>query len=790
MRRSHWFAILVAVLATGGAVLLRGAIAPLAGDRSFNPILYLAVACAIWFGGWAPAAVTAVGGYLAIHALYTSGSPWLEGAEWTNFFIYLGSCAVLIAFGEAMAGSERRLQANQRELERESAERRVAEVELRASREREHERRLELEALMGSAPVAIWIAHDRECRSITGNPAASALLGVRVGANLSRTAPAAERENVFEIYRDGRRATIEELPMQTAARTGAAVSNQELEFRFDDGRPSSWAYGNVEPLFDHRGEVRGAIGTFVDISERRRIEELQRESEVRFQTLADQAPVLIWLNDRDGCEFVNREYLRFLGSTLDDVRGMGWARFVHPDDLAEYVAAYRRAEEGRDAFDAQFRFRRGDGEYRWMKSSGLPRLTADGSLVGFVGCSVDFTDVKEAMDALQESDRRKDEFLATLAHELRNPLAPLRNGLAILRLTLDAPAEVDSTLGVMERQLAHLVRLIDDLIDVSRISRGKIELKRQRFELAGAIAEAAAVARPRVEYEARRFSVELPPDPLFVAGDVTRLTQVVANLLDNAAKYTEPDGRVRLALERQRDHAVITVEDDGIGIPAEMLDRVFEMFAQIDHPIESERRGGLGIGLTLVKRLVELHGGTVEVSSPGPGCGSRFVVRVPLAAEAQVAAAAAAGESALVGESVGGGVEPRGGSRRRVLVVDDNDDAASSQAAVLRLMGHDVRSAPEGWSALEMAASFRPELVLLDIGMPGLDGYEVCRRLRAQPWGAGAMIVAVTGWGQEADKRRAREAGFDLHLTKPMDPAALAALLDGARRSALPAAPR
>jgi CheY-like chemotaxis protein/anti-sigma regulatory factor (Ser/Thr protein kinase) len=246
----------------------------------------------------------------------------------------------------------------------------------------------------------------------------------------------------------------------------------------------------------------------------------------------------------------------------------------------------------------------------------------------------------------------------------------------------------------------------------------------------------------------------------------------VANLLDNAAKYTDRQGRIGLAVERQGSEATITVEDDGIGIPAEMLDSVFEMFTQIERPLEREQQGGLGIGLTLVKRLAQLHGGSVEASSDGAGRGSRFVVRIPVAGSAAVTAGAPRAGIGADGTRVA--------TRRRVLVVDDNADAAASQAAMLRLMGHEVESAPDGFSALETAAAFRPDLVLLDIGMPKLNGYDVCRRMRREPWGAGVLIVAVTGWGQDADKRRAREAGFDLHLTKPMDPAAVAVLLESA----------
>ncbi|HEX2465339.1 MAG TPA: ATP-binding protein [Thermoanaerobaculia bacterium] len=785
MRRRDRPAILnylIAVVATAGAVLVRAAIDPLLGERTFTPILYVAVAISIWFGGWGPAALSAVLGYVAVHALFVhpTGSLFPTTGEWVSAVIYLTSCAILIAFGEAVSISERRLQTKQRELELESTERRVVDDELRASRQREQERRLELEALMGSAPVSIWVAHDPECRTITGNPAASAMLGVPAGTNLSRSVPAAESVTAFEIYRGGSLVETADLPIQTAVRTASAVSNQELEYRFLDGRPSVWVYGNVEPLLDHRGSIRGAIGTFVDITERRRAEELQRETEGRFRTLADQAPVLIWLNSMDGCEYVNREYLRFVGADLEAVRGMGWTRWVHPDDFEEYAGAYRRALDKREAFDAQFRFRSASGEYRWLKSAGLPRLTADGSLVGFVGCSFDITDVKEAIDALQESDRRKDEFLATLAHELRNPLAPLRNGLGILRLSLDGDRGVEHTLAVMERQLAHLVRLIDDLVDVSRISRGKIELRRQPMDLAAAVAEAAAIARPRIEAEGRELAVELPSEPLMVDGDGTRLAQVVANLLDNAAKYTDRGGHIRLAVERREGDAAISVEDDGIGIPPEMLDRIFEMFTQVDRPLERQQQGGLGIGLTLVRRLMELHGGSVEASSAGAGRGCRFVVRLPLAA---------AGAAVTSGAQSAREPEPRPAARRRVLVVDDNSDAADSQSAMLRLMGHEVESASDGFVALETAAVFRPDLVLLDIGMPKLNGYEVCRRLRAEPWGAGLLIVAVTGWGQDSDKQRAREAGFDHHLTKPMDPTALYDLLKSMSAPGVAASP-
>jgi CheY-like chemotaxis protein len=293
------------------------------------------------------------------------------------------------------------------------------------------------------------------------------------------------------------------------------------------------------------------------------------------------------------------------------------------------------------------------------------------------------------------------------------------------------------------------------------------------------VAEAAAAARPRLGADPRVFTVELPASAVWVDGDATRLAQVVANLLDNAFKFTDGSARVSLRVAVDGDVATIAVEDDGVGLAPDMLDRVFDMFTQADRPLDRKQQGGLGIGLTLVKRLTELHGGSVSASSPGPGLGSRFDVRLPLAAGDALPATAVDPVASDSSRTIG---------PRRVLVVDDNHDALSSQAAMLELMGHEVRSALDGVAALEVAAAFRPDLVLLDIGMPQLDGYEVCRRLRSQSWSAGLLIVAVTGWGQEADKRRAREAGFDLHLTKPMDHTALFDFLESTRRQ--PAAPR
>ncbi|MDB5338908.1 MAG: putative histidine kinase, hybrid [Planctomycetaceae bacterium] len=365
---------------------------------------------------------------------------------------------------------------------------------------------------------------------------------------------------------------------------------------------------------------------------------------------------------------------------------------------------------------------------------------------------------------LRDADRRKDEFLATLAHELRNPLAPIRNGLQVLKMSganAEAGAEVRS---IMERQLNQMVRLVDDLLDISRITRNKIDLKMQQLDVATIVHAAVETSRPLIEQGGHTFSMVLPATPVYVEGDLTRLAQVFSNLLNNSAKYTEPGGHISLLAEANDREVVVRVKDTGLGIPAESLPRIFEMFSQVERNMERSQ-GGLGIGLTLVQRLVEMHGGTVEAHSDGPGQGSEFTVRLPVLKLSQPTATTPRVRLA---------VET---SKRRILVVDDNHDSAMSLAMMLKLMGNEIQTAHDGLAALEVAEQFRPDMILLDIGLPKLNGYDACRRIRQQPWSNGMVIVALTGWGQEEDRRRTREAGFNHHLVKPVEITALQTLL-------------
>jgi CheY-like chemotaxis protein len=368
---------------------------------------------------------------------------------------------------------------------------------------------------------------------------------------------------------------------------------------------------------------------------------------------------------------------------------------------------------------------------------------------------------------LAEADRQKNEFLAMLAHELRNPLAPMRNALHLMKMPgADGPT-VNQARDMMERQMHQLVRLVDDLLDVSRIIRGKIELRKEPVDLTVAISRAVETAHPVVESQGHQLTVSFPEQAVWVEGDLIRLSQVIANLLTNAAKYTEKAGHISVKLEREGEDAVLRVRDTGVGIPPELQSRIFDLFLQGDRSL-ARSQGGLGIGLTLVKRLVEMHGGSVTVASSGAGQGSEFTIRLYALPEGQSSdALGAPGMRPHVTDAL----------RKRVLVVDDNVDAAESIAMILRLSGYDVRCVYDGPSVLKAAKSYRPDVVVLDIGLPGLSGYDVARELREQPEFRRTPLVAVTGYGQEEDRRRSQEAGFDYHLTKPVDPEVLQAFV-------------
>jgi PAS domain S-box-containing protein len=410
-----------------------------------------------------------------------------------------------------------------------------------------------------------------------------------------------------------------------------------------------------------------------------------------------------------------------------------------------------------------------DGTELAIDDSGAPIRDAHGRIVGVVLVFRDITQRRGSERALEDADRRKDEFLAMLAHELRNPLAPIRNAAHTLALLGTGDDRVRWVSGVIERQVGLMTRLVDDLLDVSRITSGKITLQRATVSMREVLAQAVETARPLAESRGQALEVDVPEDAAWVDGDPARLAQAVGNLLDNAIKYTDDGGRIGLRARVEADEVVIVVEDSGVGVDPELLPHVFDLFIQADRSLE-RKQGGLGLGLTLVRRLVEMHGGRVEAASAGPGLGSAFTIRLPCLA-AEVVEPAPAAEPAEAARPPG--------PARRILVVDDHQDSTDSLALFLRLRGHEVRTAPDGPTALDEIERYRPEVVFLDLGLPGMSGYDVARRVRMRTDLGPLQLVALTGYGTDGDRQKTRDAGFDVHLAKPVDPRAVDALLAG-----------
>jgi PAS domain S-box-containing protein len=526
------------------------------------------------------------------------------------------------------------------------------------------------------------------------------------------------------------------------------------------------------PIKDESGRVIFLAPTGTDITDRRRAEADRQ----KFVTLVENSTDFIGMCDLDGIPFfVNRAGLEMAGlDGIEQARHTPVRDFFFPEDQPKVMDEFFPSvlAKGHGEMDVRFRHFR-TGEARWMAYKVLALHNAAGRVVAFATVSQDVTERRKLEDDLRKlaadlsaADRRKDEFLATLAHELRNSLAPVRNALQIIRLSPERAAR-EQARTLTERQLGQMVRLVDDLLDVSRISQGKLELRREQVPLAAVLGSAVETSRPLIDHLGHQLTVTLTDQPTLVDADPTRLAQVFANLLNNSAKYMDRDGHIRLTAERQGSDVLVSVRDTGIGIAAEQLPRIFQMYSQVDSALERSQ-GELGIGLTLVKRLVEMHGGRIEARSEGPGKGSEFVVRLPVVV-------AAAGP-----QSSGGTEEPAAPqSSLRILIVDDNRDAADSLVMLLRLMGNDTRTAYDGQEGVDVAGAFRPDVMLLDIGLPKLNGYEACRRIRGQPWGKKVVLIAVTGWGQEEDRRRSHEAGFDQHMVKPVDPQELMKLLAG-----------
>jgi PAS domain S-box-containing protein len=644
------------------------------------------------------------------------------------------------------------LAAHNRVLEHEIAQRRLADDALRASEQRYRD-------LIGAIPAGV-VACDAAGTVVFHNAYADRLCGGPPGAAPACWGPEACAAN-------GHRLANFTAPLHEVLAGGGPVVDRELSIQRPDGSRIEVLL-NITPLRDHAGAVSGAVNIVQDITARKHVEEELRASELRFRTLASTVPVLIWQNDEQGRNvFVNQYYLDFTGKPFEDVMGVRWHELVHPDDAPAYIADYMDAVRARRPWRNLDRLRRRDGQWRWFDNYAQPLFAPDGSYAGHVGASLDITDAVLAEQALKETDRRKDEFLAVLAHELRNPLAPISNAVHLLRHP-DGRRRADRLVEMLGRQVRQMIKLVDDLLEISRITRDKIELHPQPLLLADVVHGAVETSRPLIDQYRHHLDVRLPDEPLTLYADSVRLTQVLANLLNNAAKYTDAGGSIELAARRDGLDVEIAVRDNGIGIPPGHLPEVFDMFTQA-HRAAGRGQGGLGIGLAMVRSLVQMHGGTVEAKSPGAGRGSEFIVRLPLADAHD--AAADAGTAAATAPLAG----------QRILVVDDNQDAADTLAMLLEADGARARAVYDGAAALAALPGLRPHTVLLDLGMPDMDGFEVARRIRADAACSGVRIVALTGWGQERDRERTRGAGFDFHLTKPVDLAVLHAWLGTCR---------
>jgi PAS domain S-box-containing protein len=559
-------------------------------------------------------------------------------------------------------------------------------------------------------------------------------------------------------------------PLIERAFAGEAVELPPVAYSPDRGRFAGrvrWVSAVMYPIRDSDGRVEEVVLIHRDITDQRSAEEALRESEERQRKLADNLPngfIYQVAHDAGSRRFT------YVSAGVEAVCGLtppqaladplALYRMVLAEDAPALAAAEEAAYRSGRPFDHRFRVRTPAGQVRWLHCRSASRAVPGGG--AWDGLAMDITEQVAAEEALREADRRKDQFMAVLAHELRNPLAPVRNALELLQLRAGDPAAVARLREMMERQVGNLVRLVDDLLDVSRIATGKVRLQARRLDLAAVVRQAAADARPA--FEAKGVALRAPePPPAWVGGDPTRLAQVLDNLLTNALKFTPPGGEVEVSLDGlPGGRAALTVRDTGAGIEPEMLARLFVPFSQADRTLDRSQ-GGLGLGLAIVKGLAELHGGEVRAESAGRGRGATFVVTLPATPDA--------------GGADEPGDRPAPAERLRVLVVEDGHDAAESLRMLLEEYGHEVEVASNGPDGVRAAARWRPQVVICDIGLPGMDGFAVAAAIRRFPPTAGATLIALSGYGQDADKQKGREAGFDEYLTKPADPAALRALL-------------
>jgi PAS domain S-box-containing protein len=492
-----------------------------------------------------------------------------------------------------------------------------------------------------------------------------------------------------------------------------------------------------------------------------------RESENLYRAIGESIDYGVWVCDATGRNvYASDSFLKLMGITQAQCADFGWGDALHPEDAEATVAAWKECVQAGGFWYREHRFLGADKRYHPILAQGVPMHDEDGNITGWAGINLDIARMKKTETALRRADRRKDDFLATLAHELRNPLAPIRHAARLLGIQGLEPAQAQVARDIITRQVARMALLLDDLLEVSRITRGRLELRKERASLSSLVKAAVETSRPLIESKQHSFTVRVPEEPVELLVDPLRISQALSNLLTNAAKYTDAGGKISLEVRCLPGETEFKVTDSGIGLAPALLPTIFEMFSQVDSAIDRSE-GGLGIGLALVKGLVSLHGGRVQAYSEGTGKGSTFTIHLP-------------GEPLPAGSGREATPSTRPGSRTRgrVLVVDDNIDAGTTLAMVLRSFGHTVFTADGGANGLRVGEQEQPDVVILDIGMPEMSGYEVARRLRRTPWGSDVLLVALTGWGQKEDIERAHQAGFDEHMTKPADPERIGQLLE------------
>jgi len=737
-------AYVFAVTAAAAAVLLRQLLDPALGDSLPLVTLFGAVAAAVVFGGIGPAALAAAVGYLACTYLFVPPRGvflFNTKAHVVGLLAYLFTCSLIVAAGEAA----------------------------RRARARASDQREVLRVTLGSIGDAV-ITTDTQGNITYLNTVAEQLTG------WSQEALGEPLDRVFRIVNEDTRQPVES-PAIKALRDGAIVGlanhtvlirKDGVELAIDD---------SAAPIKDQDDVISGCVLIFRDVSERRSVERIAAERLISANMLAaivESSEDAIVSKSLSGViQSWNAGAERLFGYSSDEAVGRHISLIIPAERLAEEdrIIASLKAGHRVEHFETE-RLRRNGGHVT-VSLTISPIRDGSGTIIGASKIARDVTERRRLEDHLRrlaidlsEADRQKSEFLATLAHELRNPLAPIRSALELLRFSGADPERTALARDTMERQLGQLIRLVDDLLDVNRVMHNRLELRPVDIDIALVIHQAVEMSQPLADKAGHRLNVILPATPLFLHADPVRLTQVFANLLNNSCKYTPPGGDIRISVERDGGQAVVRVKDSGAGIPRERLDGIFDMFAQVNRSPE-RAQGGLGIGLTLVRRLVEMHDGSVKAESDGLGKGSEFIVRLP----------------ALAGVPETRSAHPPKVSqppvRARVLIVDDNRDAADALAMLLRQTGHEAHVAYDGSAAVAATEKHRPDVMLLDIGLPGISGHEVCRQIREQPWGRSIRMIALTGWGQADDRRKSREAGFDDHLVKPVE---LSALLEQFQR--------